>query len=151
METLEGRAIRVSSTIEVGGGQKYAPVSTTHLALFQLGSRMIRVSSDVPVMIGEGDQVLVVGVPHRGALEALAYRNLSTSAEGDQGWLAALVLGIALGVIGLIIVSMSFRPAPSPPVILAVVGAVFVPAGFYFAYRGMRVLAALTVLRRHPS
>jgi hypothetical protein len=146
MEILEGRARRVKSTIDVGGGQAHTPVHTTHIALFELDARAVKVSSSEPVLINEGDAVRVAGVSHRGAFEALAYRNLSTSSEGDQGWLAALILGSMLGVLGLGLLAQSFRGGHWWA--LAIIGAILAAAGSHFAFRGVRVLAALSVLRR---
>jgi len=149
MEILEGRASRVKGTIDVSGGQQYAPVDTTHIALFQLGSRAVKVSSSDPIAINEGDEVWVAGVTRRGGFDALAYRNLSTSSEGDQGWLAALILGTMLGLLGLGLFAQSFR-GPGWWV-LAVIGAILAGVGSYFAFRGVRVLAALSVLRRKQT
>jgi hypothetical protein len=146
MEILEGRASRVTSAIELGPGQQDTPVHTTHVALFQLGSRSVRVSSSDPIAIGEGDDVVVAGITRRGAFDALAYRNLSTSTEGDQGWWAAFILGSSLGLLGLGLFAQSFR-GPRWWV-LALIGAILAAVGSSFAYRGVRVLAALSVLRR---
>lgn len=149
MEIIEGRASRVTSTIDVGGGQDYVPVHTTHIALFQLGARAVKVSSSDPVVINDGDEVLVAGFARRGAFDALAYRNLSTSSEGDQGWLAVLILGSMLGVLGLGLFAQSFRGGNWW--VLAVIGAILTASGSFFASRGVRVLAALSVLRRKQT
>jgi hypothetical protein len=149
MEIIEGRASRVKSTIDVSGGQEYTSVQTTHITLFQLGSRAVKVSSSDPVVINEGDEVLVAGVTRGEAFDALAYRNLSTASEGDQGWLAALILGSMLGVLGLGLLAQSFRGGNWW--VLAIIGAILAAAGSYFALRGVRVLAALSVLRRKQT
>ena len=149
MEIIEGRASRVTRTIDVGGGLGDASVHTTHILLFQLGSHAVRLSSSDPVVINDGDEVLVAGFARRGAFDALAYRNVSTSSEGDQGWLAALILGTMLGVLGLGLFAQSFRGGNWW--VLAVIGAILTAAGSFFASRGVRVLAALSVLRRKQS
>jgi hypothetical protein len=149
MEIIEGRASRVRSAIDVGGERDDASVHTTHITLFELGSRAVRVSSSDPVVINDGDEVRVAGVARSDAFYALAYRNLSTSSEGDQGWLAALILGTMLGVLGLGLFAQSFRGGNWW--VLAIIGGILAAAGSFFAYRGVRVLAALGVLRRKQS
>ena len=149
MEILEGRASRVTRSIDVGSGHGDASVHTTHITLFQLGSRAVKVSSSDPVVINDGDDVLVAGIARRDAFDALAYRNLSTSSEGDQGWLAALILGTMLGVLGLGLFAQSFRGGNWW--VLAIIGAILTATSSFFASRGVRVLAALSVLRRKQT
>src|SRR5262245_20984183 len=101
METLEGRASAVKSSVVVSGGQAHwsddpgeprSLARVTYVTLFRLGNRAVEMRWHELVQIGEGDPVLLAGqATRRGTFDVLAYRNLSTLAGGDRGFRLPLV------------------------------------------------------------
>ena len=159
MEIVEGRATHVKNALDVRRdepdydsplGEQHGPPSVTHRVSFQLGTRAVQISSRELVRIAEGDQVLLAGMARRGAFDALAYRNLSSFAEGDRGWLPELAVGVILSALGAFMLVVGARASQPNPFALGV-GALLSLAGVYLAYRGQRVRAAVGALRRHSA
>jgi hypothetical protein len=157
MDLLDGFASRVRSSAEIGGDDvadddDLVPRarSPQYVVRFELSEREVALSSLSPVAIAEGDRVRVAGRFRAGAFDALAYRNESTLAEGDRGWWPTLALSMILTVIGLGMLVLNVGGPRTEPVPLGLGGAL-VAAGLIVGYRGLRVLAARNLLRRHAD
>lgn len=149
METLRGTAEKVRNTVSVsGGGDRNSTVTTTHIALFQINNRQIKVSSTEPVLIEEGDEVVIAGSVRRGLFEALAYRNVTTGITGNQAYVVNLILGIifpaaAVGFFTSFMRSGFFSAGFGIPGMLpAAVSAIFFITGIYILFTGFRTMKA---------
>lgn len=155
MNLIDGIATRVRSSVDLGDadehdhGDELQPRlrSPKYIVRFELTAREVTVTSRSPVSIGEGDRVLVAGWYRSGVLDALAYRNESTLAEGDRGWWPALALSIILIVVGLAMLAMSIDATPAEPVALGL-AALLVATSLYIGYGASKVLEARNLLRR---
>jgi len=155
MDLLEGIAARIRSSVDLDDTDdavdddalEARPRSPKYIVRFELTARQVSVTSHCPVSIGEGDHVLVAGRYRSGVLDALAYRNESTLAEGDRGWWPMLALSIILLVISLAMFGMTIDPTPTEPIPRILAG-LLGAAGVYAGYHALRVLAARNLLRR---
>ncbi|WP_298924520.1 hypothetical protein [uncultured Ramlibacter sp.] len=138
MEILSGVVTALQSSVSVQGGGNDGQVTTTHIAMFRLGARQVRLKATQPAMIHAGDQVEVAGDNRRGLFNARAYRNLSTQVEGHEGWVANTFLGALffLGGFGSLVFEVSLF------------GPLFGAAGGYMLYCGTRTLQAIRALRQ---
>lgn len=149
MEVLKGVASNVRNTVSISGGGKDSQITTTHISLFQIDGRQIKASSSEPVTINDGDEVLVVGRTGSGTFNALAYKNLTTSVEGNAGWALAMMLGVVFPIAGIYTI-IKFSD-PFFGVFPKIIGGIFIAVGVYMIYSGARVLQAINQLRQKVS
>ena len=147
MQLLNGVATQVRNTLDVRSiGAESSHVVTTHICLLMLNGRQVRLKSGLPVMINEGDRIVVAGDGAQGLFKGLAYRNLSTQAVGDEGWIAQSVGGVVFGGGSLLALARfsdaGFGPMPQ------LVASAFFAVGAYLLWRGWRVRQACLLLRR---
>ena len=159
MDLLEGIAARVRSSVHLDDDDREdneddplepRPRSPKYIVRFELTAREVSVTSHSPVAIGEGDHVFVAGWYRAGVLDALAYRNESTLAEGNRGWWPMLALSIMLLVVSLAMLGMTSDSSPSepiPPILAGLLGA----AGVYLGHGALRILVARNLLRRQAQ
>jgi hypothetical protein len=147
MQLLNGVATQVRNTLDVRSiGAESSHVVTTHICLLMLNGRQVRLKSGQPVMINEGDRIVVAGDGAQGLFKGLAYRNLSTQAAGDEGWIAQSVGGVVFGGGGLLALArFSDAGFGSMPQLVA---SAFFAVGAYLLWRGWRVRQACLLLRR---
>jgi hypothetical protein len=139
-----GTACNVRSTVSVSGGGEDSAVITTHITVFQVDGVPVRAKAREPVMVTEGDKVLVAGYARSGVLNALAYRNLTTFAEGNEGWGKLLVFGTIFPLVGVVAFG-AFSDSFFGGVPL-LVGGIFIAVGGYALYRAVRVLQACKLI-----
>lgn len=102
MEIEQGVVSNCQHTLKVSGGANNTSTTTTYIALFRLNGRPVEFRSSSPASLSDGDQVRVAGPMYRGALNALACRNVTTGETMDAG-LWGYVLGAILApVIGVV-------------------------------------------------
>lgn len=153
MDMIEGFATRVRSSVELGDADdplddlEPRPRSPKYVVRFELTAREVAVTSRSPVPIAEGDRVLVAGSDRAGVLDALAYRNESTLAEGDRGWWPMLAASIILAGIGAGMFAVTIA-APHPERIPRILAGLLAAAGIHIGHRALRVLTARNRLRR---
>ena len=70
-----------------------------------------------------------------------SYKNLSTRAEGNEGWMVMLILGVVLPGAGVMAIS-TFGVFP------IILGSIFIAVGTYTLFRGARILQAVRTLRQ---
>lgn len=152
MEKITGTVANLRNTVNVSGGEN-SSVTTIHIAIFQIAGRQIKAKSNEPPMINENDQVIVVGITKKGIFNALAHKNLTTSVEGNEGWILRLRLGAFLPCIGVAALSAfagNSYSAYSEPIFLRIfpkiIGGVFVVFGIYNLYYGLQVRRAVSEL-----
>lgn len=127
--------------MSISGGGDNSQVTTTHISIFQINEKPIKAESTEPLMINEGDEVLVAGSISKGIFNGLAYKNLTTHAEGNEGWLLMLFFGIVFPIVGLFCVMFL-------DIFFKIIGSVFLGAGIYALLRGIRVMQATNALRQ---
>ena len=156
MDCIEGFATRVRSSVDLGNAHdddddlQPRPASPKYIVRFELTEREVTVTSRSPVSIAEGDRVLVAGKYRAGVLDALAYRNESTLAEGDRGWWPMLALSIILVALSLAMFGMTIHATTPEPLPRTIAG-LLATTGAYLGYGALRILAARNQLRRRAS
>ncbi len=152
METIRGAAEKIRNTVSVSGGGKDTNVTTSHISLFQINGKQIKVTSGEPVMIEEGDEVLLAGGEKNGVFNAVAYRNITTGARGSTPYLSHLIIGIVFPVFSIFFFtafsgSFNFDSAPKPmqfiPIIIPII---FFITGIYILVTGFRIMKARDML-----
>jgi hypothetical protein len=144
MTTLQGIAIKVRNTLDVSSsGGENSQTSTTHISVFQLNAQPVQVLADSPVMIDEGDTVLVAGQVKNGGFKAFAYQNVTTGVHDSAGWILNVFIG-SLFAIGGLLACVSIFGSDWGPVIL---GLPFLLIGSYAAHGGFSVLSAIKELK----
>ncbi len=147
MQVLSGVASQVRHTLEVRSlAGENSHVVTTHIGLLMLNGRQVRLKSGQPLLINEGDQIVVAGDEAGGVFKGLAYRNLDTQVAGDEGWIAQSVAGAVFGA-GSLLALLRFSDAGFGPMPQLVASA-FLAVGAYLLWRGWRVRQACLLLRR---
>lgn len=103
METLSGIASKVNGSIleYPDPNARIRKRRQMHVSRFQINGRAIRFEAARPPFIREGDQLIVAGPMQGGALNALAYRNVTQGVEGHQSWVLWLVIGVMFASVGL--------------------------------------------------
>lgn len=146
MEKVRGIASNVRNTVSISGGGENSQIITTHISVFQIDRRQIKAKSSEPLMINECDKVLVVGNTYRGIFNALAYKNLTTCVEGNEGWVLMLIFGVVLSGTGIVAISTFSNPFFG--VFPKIIGSIFIAIGIYTLFRSARVLQAVNELRQ---
>lgn len=146
MELVRGKAAKVRHTLQMGrgAGDRHSNVSTTHICLLQLQERTVSLHARHPLIVNEGDQLVVAGRNDRqGLLRGFAHANLSTGTRGDDGlWQHIIAAPVCLAAAGFIwgaMAGVSINGVPLhwlPSLLLAGVG-------IYFAVRGAQVWQAV--------
>lgn len=150
MEKLRGMVSKVdSAVIEYPGRSKYAKKRTVHISYFQINGRKIKFESTRRQRFYEGNQMIVAGVTQSGILNALAYKDLTTSNAGSQGWFfwffgGVLFLGAGIAIIGII----DGRAAVGQIIGVGIFGGVFFAFGALLLFLGARTLQAVNALRK---
>lgn len=152
MENVSGTASEVRHSVSVSG-QGEQQVRSTHIVLLRLAGRTVRLSSERPLAIREGDTLAVVGDQRGDIFEALAHDNLTTGARGDRGWISSIVIGVLIFCMGAVWLDLAMRLLNHPQTGPARFGPLLVAAcslmgGVYFALRSARVWRAGRLLRR---
>ncbi|MFO1386318.1 MAG: hypothetical protein U1F55_09055 [Chitinivorax sp.] len=93
--------------------------------------------------------MLVVGTTRNGVFNALAYKNLSTSVEGNEGWVMMLVFGIISPIAG--ISTITTFSDPFFGILPTIGGCIFIAIGMYMLFRGNRILQAVKQLGQDTS
>lgn len=109
MERRQGlaKAVRHTATV-TGSGAQHGSITTTHDTLFLVEGRQVLVRSPEPVAVQEGDEVAIAGRFKNGMFNVVAYRNLTTSAEGHVGVEASFVIGV-LGIMLALVVPIMIQ------------------------------------------
>jgi hypothetical protein len=86
--------------------------------------------------VSDGDRLVVAGTVRNATLRVLAYKNLSTGAQGNSGWVSSLILGVfflglALGTASVVVLFSVFAGALAA----------------YFLLHAYRTRAAMRVLK----
>jgi hypothetical protein len=154
METTRGTAEKIRNTVSVSGGGKDANVTTSHITLFQINGKQMKVTSSEPVMIEEGDEVLLAGSERNGVFNAIAYKNITTGARGNTAYLSHLIIGVVFPAAAIFFfttfagkIDLDFAPKPLQflPII---VPAIFFLAGIYILVTGFRIMKARDMLNQ---
>lgn len=146
METIKGIASNVRNTVSISGGGNDSQITTTHIAVFQIEGRQVKAKSGEPLLINEGDSVIAVGSISSGVFNALAYKNLTTLTEGNEGWVMMLVFGVVFPCVAV----FAFATFSSPffGIMPRIVSGAFFAFGMFALFRGGRVMKAISILRQ---
>ncbi|MCD8553339.1 hypothetical protein [Seleniivibrio sp.] len=152
METIRGKAEKIRNTVSVNSGGQNSTVTTSHIALFQITGKQIKVISGEPIMIEEGDEVVLAGNQKNGVFNAIAYKNTTTGAIGNQPYLSYFIIGIAFPVFATIfflnfksILTESFFQVKFL-LFLILLPAVFILVGVYLLITGLKIIKAKGML-----
>jgi hypothetical protein len=141
MEKLQG----IVSELRRGKTVSYNPKTGTsvfHAAVFRLDGQLVKIVSASPLVIAEGQQLLVAGRRRAKVFTAYAHRNLTTGHEGHEGWATRLLVTILVVACALWLGSLMGGDYA------VIVGIVFIALGFAMAWRSLEVVQAVVMLRR---
>jgi hypothetical protein len=141
MEKLQG----IVSELRRGKTVSYNPktgTSVIHAAVFRLDGQLVKIVSASPLVIAEGQQLLVAGRRRAKVFTAYAHRNLTTGHEGHEGWATRLLVTILVVACALWLGSLMGGDYA------VIVGIVFIALGFAMAWRSLEVVQAVVMLRR---
>ena len=100
MLTAQGTADHCQNTSRVSGGGSNSSVSTTYIVLFRLAQQQVQFSSNSPLPVSDGDQMIVAGRLWRGELYADAVHNTTTGLTRQAGIFSRIVFAVILVVFG---------------------------------------------------
>jgi hypothetical protein len=141
MEKLKGTV----TDLRRGKTVSYNPktgTSTIHAAVFRLDGQLVKIVSNTPLVIAEGQQLVVVGRRRAKLFTAYAHQNLTTGHEGHEGWATRLVVTI------LVVTGALWLGSLMGGDYAVVFGATFIALGIAMAWRSLEVVQALVMLRR---
>jgi len=145
MATLRGKATRLRNTANHAGGNG----GTTHITIFQINDKVVRVASYEPIIINSGDEVAVAGKYRNGVFDAQAYKNITLEVTGNSGARLFSVLGLCLmigGIFAMITmlkdyfdINPAFRyeiPFSYFPIVF---GGIFLSIGIFLIIKGIKI------------
>ncbi|MFZ6690275.1 hypothetical protein [Undibacterium sp. SXout20W] len=144
MDRLKGHAASVRNTVSISGGNE-SEVSTTHIAIFQIGDKQVTLKSKEPVLINEGNEVVLAGKNKSGMFNALAYKNCVTGAEGNAGWFGRMLFGLFFPIVS-VIVWRTF-PGASFSIFPKLIASIFFCSGLYMLASGANVFRAVGAVK----
>jgi hypothetical protein len=100
MELHRGHVQKVRFSTHTTGNDD--SVSTHHIAAFELDGIAVQVVAGRPVMMENGDEVIVAGKIRRGVLMGVACNNLSRKILDHRGWMVSLLVGVVFSLVGLV-------------------------------------------------
>ena len=145
MAVIRGLATNVRNTVDVSGdGGHNSHVTTTHISLFLVDGKQVKVTTSQPVMINENDEVALAGETKRGVFNAYAYRNITTGANGDTGGISFILFGIGFPIAAVYFFlnfkgEKTLQELISFSIIPVLVPAIFFMAGLYILYTGIKI------------
>lgn len=98
MEIRQGQAQKVRFCTHTTGTES---VSTHHIAVFELDGVAVQMTAGRPLVLEDGDQVVVAGKNKGGVLMGYACNNLSRKIVDRSGWTASLIVGLVFSIVGL--------------------------------------------------
>ncbi len=118
-------------------------VSTHHIASFELDGMAVQVVAGRPLMMENGDEVVVAGKIRRGVLMGVACNNLSRKILDHRGWMVSLLVGVVFILVGLVgTIGAALEHSP----IGAAFFLVFAAVGAGAAHGGMQILRAKSLV-----
>lgn len=148
MVIKKGIATKLRNVVDVRGSQL---VISTHIALFQLDGQQIRFKSNEPIMIENNDTVVIYGQEKNAVFDVLAYKNLTTGAEGNAGQWTMLVFGaifLAISLMAIIRnVGMFSSPLLSSLDVMWVIVLVCICIGIYLLKKANDINKAICAVR----
>lgn len=147
MERIEGPISKLRTTIAVGGQNDM--VFSEHIATFQVGGRAVRLKTKEAPVLGDGDELVLLGTDRQGLIEALAYRNRTTGTYGDAGSIDMNILGPLFTLVGagIAFYALLFLNDLTLSLVLAPVGVLVGGVGWHQVVRMHRVREAVAALR----
>jgi hypothetical protein len=97
MQVIRGTVANIRHSTEVSGNDK--SVSTSQVAVFDLGGQAVEIKLMESIVLSNGDQVVVAGDTKRGLFRGLAYRNVTRRVDGKGPAWIYLIVGIVFCVI----------------------------------------------------
>ncbi|QBE65020.1 hypothetical protein [Pseudoduganella lutea] len=141
MEKLRGTVTELRRGKTVSHNPKTG-TSVIHAAVFRLDGQLVKIVSAAPLVIAEGQELLVVGKRRAKLFTAYAHRNLTTGQEGHEGWATRLLVTI------LVVTGALWLGGMMGGDYGVVFGIVFLALGVAMAWRSLEVVQALVMLRR---
>ena len=145
MHILNGVVSKVRISVELSGGGQNSSVTTTHVSIFHLDGKPIKMKSTEIVLIDDDDHVSVAGESRNGVFNAYAYRNDTTGAIGNSGATAALIIGFIFPISGIFFINQFSNPFFG--VWPKLFGLFFVFSGVYAMYKAIQILNASKLLK----
>lgn len=110
------------------------------MTLFSIDDYPVMMVNKQPPVIQEGNEVIVSGNIDNGRLTAYAYKNITTSSEGNKGYIKRFIAG---GFLLLLWYYLWFILAPDAGDIVKIASILFFGFAVYFIYRGNKILQAV--------
>jgi hypothetical protein len=146
LTTIQGNASGISRTISIAGSSsgQGGTTSTTQICMFTISGRSAKMRSGEPIIVNEGDNLLLAGFDSAGTFQVLAYRNLTNGAHGDVGLhgLDYLIIGLAIAAAGIAAIAIAGIGLWQGLVLVACL-----TAGAFLVRRGILVRRALAMIR----
>jgi hypothetical protein len=101
MEVLKGIVSNSQSTASVQGGQRTS-TRTWQIASFLVNGRPATFTAMFPIIVNNGDEIVVAGKASARGLKCRAYRNITNGTYGDSRGTAMIVFGLVCLLIGLL-------------------------------------------------
>lgn len=157
MEILKGTVSGSRHTLTVTGGANDSGVSTKHHAIFKIGDVTVTYNSSSPMVISDGDRIVVAGKRKGRMIQALAYRNDTAGVKSNSGkWSSlgvtffSLSFGLLALFIGLIEPRFLFDSLDfAERVVAFCLAAFFCPLGLYYLYWWLSIRRAINLLDIH--
>lgn len=139
MELVQGRAKVLGRDVEThghisgSGGNVRGQINSFRTATLDVGGQTVTVKHKEPIVVADGDDVVVAGVRKPAGIQAFALANRSRSTRND----APATLLIALGSL-LIVFSI--------PALIIVIGIVPMGIGAFVLHMGLKMRKANTMI-----
>ena len=99
MEVLKGIVSNSQSTSSVEGGRR-TTTRTWQIRTFLVNGRPATFTARFPIIVNDGDEIVVAGKASSRGLKCRAYHNITNGTYGDAHGTAAIVLGLICLLVG---------------------------------------------------
>lgn len=104
MQTLQGVVNNLNHSTQISGGGRSSPVTTTHVATFELNGQPVTLHDRSSIILNNGDNVRVAGKRGKdGIFKAYAYRNSTKNVHGGSSGRLGIITGAIFLILPLIV------------------------------------------------
>jgi hypothetical protein len=100
IEVLKGIVSNSQSTSMVSGGEQTG-IRTWQISTFLVNGRPVTFTARFPIIVNNGDEIVVAGKASSRGLKCRAYRNITNGTFGDSHGTAIIVVGLICLALGL--------------------------------------------------
>lgn len=146
MKVLKGITSNIRNSISVEGTN--SNVSTLQVSTFKIENQVVKLSSADPIIIEDGDDVILAGKIKKQIFNAYAYKNLSSGIDGNSPYLSLVFTGAVVLIFSLPLLISLMSAGASKAIAASIFLIPFSILGWITLNRGLRVIKAKKIIEK---